>query len=119
MASKVKAREAELVARCIEGSGIFLIWAGRPIMMNSALERLRQMRLDDIHSELWFTALTNCRSDVEKELGEKDTKSCESCLYVVYSTHVLRMSTDQINIVLFHSDLILNKSQSFRWKVPV
>lgn len=41
--------EDELSERCIEGSGIFLIWAGRPIMMNSVLEGLRRRRLDDIH----------------------------------------------------------------------
>ena len=29
----------------IEGSGIFFIWAGRPIMINSVLEGLRQSRL--------------------------------------------------------------------------
>ena len=28
--------EDELLERCIEGSGIFLIWADRPIRMNSA-----------------------------------------------------------------------------------
>src|SRR6218665_2998891 len=48
-ASEVKVVEEELLDRCIEGSGIFLIWAGRPIMMNSVLEGLRQRRLDDIH----------------------------------------------------------------------
>ena len=31
----MKEVEDELSERCIEGSGIFLIWAGRPIMMNS------------------------------------------------------------------------------------
>ena len=39
----------ELSERCIEGSGIFLIWADRPIIMNSVLEGLRRRRLDDIH----------------------------------------------------------------------
>src|SRR6218665_2503453 len=48
-ASEVKVVEDELSERCIEGSGIFLIWAGRPIMMNSVLEGLRRRRLDDIH----------------------------------------------------------------------
>jgi len=48
-ASEVKVRDEELVDRCIEGSGIFLIWSGRPRMMNSVLEGLRQRRLDDIH----------------------------------------------------------------------
>src|SRR6218665_613984 len=48
-ASEVKEVEDELSERCIEGSGIFLIWAGRPIMMNSVLEGLRRRRLDDIH----------------------------------------------------------------------
>src|SRR6218665_2676121 len=37
-ASKVKLVEEELLDRCIEGSGIFLILAGRPIMMSSVLE---------------------------------------------------------------------------------
>src|SRR6218665_1811919 len=46
---EVKEVEDELSERCIEGSGIFLIWAGRPIMMNSVLEGLRRRRLDDIH----------------------------------------------------------------------
>src|SRR6218665_2544759 len=45
-ASEVKEVEDELSERCIEGSGIFLIWAGRPIMMNSVLEGLRRRRLD-------------------------------------------------------------------------
>src|SRR6218665_3185132 len=44
-ASEVKVVEDELLERCIEGSGIFLIWADRPIMMNSVLEGLRQRRL--------------------------------------------------------------------------
>src|SRR6218665_2661633 len=47
-ASEVKEVEDELSERCIEGSGIFLIWAGRAIMMNSVLEGLRRRRLDDI-----------------------------------------------------------------------
>src|SRR6218665_2322863 len=47
--SEGKEVEDELSERCIEGSGIFLIWAGRPIMMNSVLEGLRRRRLDDIH----------------------------------------------------------------------
>jgi len=39
-----------------EGSEIFLILAGRPrpIMMNSALEGLRQRRLDDTQWEIWL-----------------------------------------------------------------
>ena len=45
----MKVRDEESVDRCIEGSGIFLIWSGRPRMMNSVLEGLRQRRLDDIH----------------------------------------------------------------------
>ena len=45
----MKVRDEELVDRCIERSGIFLIWSGRPRMMNSVLEGLRQRRLDDIH----------------------------------------------------------------------
>src|SRR6218665_490308 len=48
-ASEVKVVEEELLDKCIEGSGIFLIFADRPIMMNSVLEGLRQRRLDDIH----------------------------------------------------------------------
>src|SRR6218665_154391 len=48
-ASDVKVVEEELLDRCIEWSGIFLIWAGRPIMMNSVLEGLRRRSLDDIH----------------------------------------------------------------------
>ena len=46
---EVKVVEDELLERCIEGSGISLIWTDRPIMMNSGLKGLRQMRLDDIH----------------------------------------------------------------------
>src|SRR6218665_1834648 len=48
-ASEVKVEEDELSERCIKGSGIFLIWADRPIMLNSILEGLRRRRLDDIH----------------------------------------------------------------------
>src|SRR6218665_2353185 len=48
-ASEVKEVEDELSERCIEGLRIFLIWAGRTIMMNSVLEGLRRRRLDDIH----------------------------------------------------------------------
>ena len=33
--------------RCIEGSGIFLIRSGGPIMTNFVLEGLSQRRLDD------------------------------------------------------------------------
>src|SRR6218665_2413482 len=47
--TEVKEVEDELSERCIEGLGIFLIWADRPIMMNSVLEGLRRRRLDDIH----------------------------------------------------------------------
>ena len=39
--------EDKLSERCIEGSEIFLIWAGMPIMMNSVFEGLRRRRLDD------------------------------------------------------------------------
>src|SRR6218665_3953717 len=46
---EVKEVEDELSERCIEGSGIFMIWAGRPVMMNSVSEGLRRRRLDDIH----------------------------------------------------------------------
>jgi len=45
----MKVVEEELLDNRMEESGIFLIWAGRPIMMNSVLEGLRQSRLDDIH----------------------------------------------------------------------
>ena len=45
----MKVVEEELLDRCIEGSGIFLIWAGKPIMINSVSEVLRQRRLDDSH----------------------------------------------------------------------
>ena len=38
----MKVVEEELLDRCIEGSGIFLIWADGPIKINSALEGLRQ-----------------------------------------------------------------------------
>src|SRR6218665_3147110 len=48
-ALEVKVVEDELSERCIEGSGIFLIWADRPIRMNSVLEGLRRKRLDYIH----------------------------------------------------------------------
>ena len=47
--SEMKVVEKELLDNRIEESGIFLIWAGRPIMINSVLEGLRQSRLDDIH----------------------------------------------------------------------
>ena len=45
----MKIEEDKLSERCTEGLGIFLIWAGRPIMMNSVSEGLRRRRLDDIH----------------------------------------------------------------------
>ena len=45
----MKEVEDELSERCVEGSGIFLIWADRPIMMNYVLEGLRRRRLDDSH----------------------------------------------------------------------
>src|SRR6218665_1270117 len=48
-ASEMKLVEEELLDNRMEESGIFLIWAGRPIMINSVLEGLRQSRLDDIH----------------------------------------------------------------------
>src|SRR6218665_3922212 len=51
-ASEVKEVEDELSERCIEGSGIFLIWPGRPIMMNSVLEGLRRRRLGVICIEV-------------------------------------------------------------------
>ena len=72
VASEVKVRDEELVVRCIEGSGIFLIWSGRPRMMNSVLEGLRHRRLDDIHWETRLTTLSSFAMEVEKELGEKD-----------------------------------------------
>jgi len=43
-------------------------------MMNSTLEGLWQS-LDYIHCEIWFTTFSNCVSEVEKEVGEKDMKS--------------------------------------------
>src|SRR6218665_3150025 len=48
-ASEMKVVEEELLENRMEESGIFLIWAGRPIMMYSVSEGLRQSRLDDIH----------------------------------------------------------------------
>ena len=67
--------DEELWGRRIEGSGIFLIWAGRPVMMNSVLEGMRQRRLDDIHWKIWLTTESNCEIEVEKEAGEKDMNS--------------------------------------------
>ena len=43
----MKVVKEELLDKHMEESGIFLIWAGRPIMINSVLEGLRQSRLDD------------------------------------------------------------------------
>ena len=40
-ASEVNVRDEELVDRCIEGSGIFLIWSGRPRMINSNFGRFK------------------------------------------------------------------------------
>jgi len=48
-----------------------LIWADRPIMMNSVLEGLRQRRLDDIFWEIWLTTERICAIEVEKRPGEK------------------------------------------------
>ena len=73
--------EDELSERCIEGSGIFLIWADRPIMMNSVLEGLRQRRLDDIHLDIWFTTDRSCVIEVGKKAGEKDMNSWVSSAY--------------------------------------
>lgn len=48
--SNAKVRNDGLLGiRIIEGSEIFLISLGRPWMMNSVLEGLRQRQLDDIH----------------------------------------------------------------------
>ena len=44
----MKVVEEELLDNYIEGLGIFLIWAGRPIMANSVLEGLRRRRLNEI-----------------------------------------------------------------------
>lgn len=54
----------------IEGSGILLIWSGRPIMVNSALERLRQRKLNANHLE-WLCEQGGIRTLGEgyKELG--------------------------------------------------
>ena len=41
-------------------------------MINSALEGLRQRRLDDIHRETRFTTLSSFAMEMENELGEKD-----------------------------------------------
>ena len=70
-ASKVKVVKDELSERHIEGSGIFLIWADRPIMMNCVLEGLRRRRLDDIHCEIWSTTERSCAIEVRKDAGEK------------------------------------------------
>ena len=67
----MKVVEEELLDRCIEGSGIFLIWADRPIKMNYVMEGLRQRRLDDIHWEIWLATESSCEIEVEKEAGEK------------------------------------------------
>ena len=45
----MKVVEEELFDNPMEESGIFFIWAGRPIIINSVLEGLRQIRFDDIH----------------------------------------------------------------------
>ena len=43
------ALEEETVDRRIEGSGIFFLWSGKPIMVNSVLEGLRQRRVNEFH----------------------------------------------------------------------
>lgn len=43
--------------------------------MNSVLKGSRQRRLDDINLEIWCTTFSNCESEVETELREKDMKS--------------------------------------------
>jgi hypothetical protein len=52
-ASEVKVRDEELDDRCIGGSGIFLIWSGKPrtsnSVINSVFEGLRQRRLGGMH----------------------------------------------------------------------
>src|SRR6218665_383612 len=70
-ASEMKVVEEELLDNRMEESGIYLIWADRPIMINSVLEglNLRQSRLDDIHREIWFTTESRWAIEVEKEAG--------------------------------------------------
>lgn len=68
----MKVRDDELVESCIEESGIFLIWSGRPRMINSVLEGLRQRRFSDIHLEIRLTTLSSCAMEVVNELGEND-----------------------------------------------
>src|SRR6218665_3751121 len=77
----MKVAKDALLDNRMEESGIFLFWAGRPIMINSVLEGLRQSRLDDIHLEIWFSAESRWAIDVEKEDEENDMKSW------VYRTH--------------------------------
>ena len=60
----MKVRDDELLESCIEESGIFLIWSGRPRMINSVLEGLRQRRFSDIHLEIRLTTLSSCAMEV-------------------------------------------------------
>jgi hypothetical protein len=66
---EVKVRDEDSVERCMVGSGIFLIWSGRPMMMNSVLEGFKERRLADIHLEIWLTTSSNCVMEVEKQVG--------------------------------------------------
>jgi len=57
--------EDALSERCIEGSGIFLIWADRPIIMNSVLEGLRiitrvMYTYDELYSTVGGKTLLEC-----------------------------------------------------------
>jgi len=60
----MKVVEEELLDNRMEESGIFLIWAGRPIMMNSVLEGLRQSRLDDISIMQFYGIMQFCSSKI-------------------------------------------------------
>ena len=77
-------RDDEFVERCIAESGICLIWSGRPRMINSVLEVLRQRRFNDIHLEIRLTKMSRCTMEVVNEFrGEGYVELSVVCVEMV------------------------------------
>lgn len=43
-------------------------------MINSVLKELRHRMLDDIHSKIWLTTLSNCATEAEKAPAQNQMK---------------------------------------------
>ena len=65
----MKVVKDELLDNRMEESGIFLIWAGRPIMINSVLEGLRQSRFRSNQSPCANSAMVSPGSHELQILG--------------------------------------------------